>query len=341
MTAMIQENPVILNTNSRIHWQTSLRAAISDPLELLTRLGLETYFSERMREATRLFPLRVPRGFVERMRKGDIHDPLLRQVLPISEEFIEAPGYSSDPVGDLAANKIPGLLHKYQGRVLLTLTGTCAVNCRYCFRREFPYTENNPGTAGWQAALDYIAADPSITEVIFSGGDPLVLPDASLAKLVARLEAIPHLTTVRIHSRLPIVLPERITSDLIEWFSASRLKPVMVIHCNHPNEIDAHVTEAIARMRRAGITVLNQSVLLKGVNDTASVLISLSQRLFEISVLPYYVHLLDKVRGSAHFEVSEQEALSLQAELKAHLPGYLVPRFVREEAGASSKTLLL
>jgi len=321
-------------------WQQSLSQAITDPLALLQLLNLESHYSEKLKEVTQLFPLRVPHCFIDRMEKGNINDPLLRQILPIEAELADHPGYTSDPVGDNAANKIPGLLQKYQGRVLLTLAGTCAVNCRYCFRRAFPYSDNNPGRAGWQKVVEAIAEDSSITEVIWSGGDPLIQSDKSLASLCHLLAEIPHVKTLRIHSRLPVVLPDRITPEFIKWFSGSRLKPVMVIHSNHSNELDHTVAEAVFKMRQAQIMVLNQSVLLKGINDTAEILIQLSKRLFEIDVLPYYLHLLDKVSGSQHFDVAKTEALYLQKELLAALPGYLVPRFVTEEAGALSKIAL-
>lgn len=319
-------------------WQAELARAVSDPAELLDMLGLDASLLPAARAAARGFPLRVPRGFVARMRRGDAADPLLRQVLPLGEELDPNPGYLEDPVGDGLAALGPGVLQKYQGRVLLVTTGACAVHCRYCFRRHFPYGEQNPRAGGWTPALEHLRADPSINEVLLSGGDPLALSDARLADLVAGLEAIPHLTRLRIHTRVPVVLPERVDAALLAWLTSTRLQKVVVIHANHPRELSAEVAAALAALRAAGATLLNQSVLLRGVNDSSEVLAGLSETLFGMGVLPYYLHLLDRVRGAAHFDVPEAEALDLHAGLAARLPGYLVPRLVREEPGASGKT---
>ncbi len=318
-------------------WQSALAGAITDPAELLAAVGLGTEWLPAAQAAARLFPLRVPRGFAARMHHGDPHDPLLRQVLPLAEECLVVDGFGDDPVGDLSAMAAPGVLHKYRGRILLTVTGACAVHCRYCFRRHFPYTDANPAADHWSRALDYILRDDSITEIILSGGDPLSLSDRRLADLARRLEGIAHLRRLRVHTRLPIVLPERVTDELLGWLGATRLKTVMVVHANHANEIDASVGDALARLKRAGVALLNQSVLLRGVNDEADALIALSEKLFQAGVLPYYLHLLDKVRGAAHFGVNESEAAHLMAELNARLPGYLAPRLVREEPGAPGK----
>jgi EF-P beta-lysylation protein EpmB len=316
-------------------WQRELASAIRDPAELLACLGLE---GGQLRLPTAQdFPLRVPRGFVARMRHGDADDPLLRQVLPLADESQRVPGFGTDPVGDAAAHAACGVLHKYHGRALLVTTGVCAVHCRYCFRRAFPYDEALAARDDWQAALDYLAADASIEEVILSGGDPLVLADHKLAALSARLDAIPHLRRLRIHTRLPIVLPERVCDELLDWLTRTRLATVMVMHANHSNEIDAGVRTALARLRDAGFTLLNQSVLLRGVNDCVDALAQLSAVLFEAGVLPYYLHMLDRVQGASHFEVEEGAAHALHAALKARLPGYLVPRLVREVAGMPYK----
>jgi EF-P beta-lysylation protein EpmB len=274
------------------------------------------------------------------MRRGDPRDPLLRQVLPLAEEHLAAPGFSTDPVGDLAAMASPGVLHKYQGRVLLTATGACAVHCRYCFRRHFPYTESSAGTDHWQAALDYLAQEPSLREVILSGGDPLTLSERRLAEFIRAAAGIAHLERLRIHTRLPVVLPERITPELVRTLSSTRLSTVVVIHANHANEIDDAVIDALAPMRAAGVTLLNQSVLLRDVNDSAGALVALSETLFAAGVLPYYLHLLDRVQGAAHFEVPEDEARALMQQLTSRLPGYLVPRLVREIAGAPAKQVV-
>ena len=318
-------------------WQKLLAQAINSPSELLEMLGLPADALPLGQLAGRQFALRVPRGYVARMRKGDPEDPLLRQVFPLHDEEILLPGYSADPVGDLAAMPVPGVLHKYHGRALLVTTGACAIHCRYCFRRHFPYSDANPASHDWDAAVNYIASDTTINEVILSGGDPLTLSDQRLAPLAQRLSDIPHLRRLRIHTRLPIVLPERVDEALLGWLSRSRLKAVMVIHANHANEIDATITTALSHLTQAGVVLLNQSVLLRGVNDSAHALAELSERLFEAGVTPYYLHLLDKVQGASHFDVNPAQAQQLMQELRNCLPGYLVPRLVHEHAGAPSK----
>ena len=318
-------------------WQSALARAITDPAELLAAVGLGDEWLAAARAAARLFPLRVPRGFVARMRPRDPRDPLLRQVLPLAEECLAVEGFGADPVGDLFAMAVPGVLHKYHGRVLLTVTGACAVHCRYCFRRHFPYTDANPGADHWRAALEYIAGDDSITEVILSGGDPLTMSDHRLADLVRQLETIPHLRRLRLHTRLPIVVPERVNDELLAWLSGTKLKTVMVVHVNHAQEIDASTRSALGELKTIGTELLNQSVLLRGVNDSADALAALSEKLFEAGVLPYYLHMLDKVQGAAHFEVKQDAARRLLAELQARLPGYLVPRLVCEIPGAPGK----
>jgi EF-P beta-lysylation protein EpmB len=319
-------------------WKNALANAIRDPAELLDLLELPQGLLEPAREAARGFPLRVPRGFVARMRKGDPEDPLLRQVWARGEELLTLPLFSDDPVGDRAAGRAPGLLHKYQGRALLVTTGACAVHCRYCFRRHFPYGEENAGRDEWRSAMAVLAKDRSIHEIILSGGDPLMLDDARLAHLVGELEAIPHLTRLRLHTRVPVVLPQRVDAPLLAWLKATRLQKVIVVHANHAQEIDADVTEAFARLRTTGATLLNQSVLLRGVNDDAQVLSDLSETLFSAGVLPYYLHLLDKVRGAAHFDVPEDRAAELLNAIRIALPGYLVPKLVREIQGRAFKT---
>lgn len=321
-------------------WQSALARAITDPAELLAAVGLGNEWLPAATAAARLFPLRVPRGFVARMRPSDPCDPLLRQVLPLAEECLAVEGFGADPVGDLSAMVVPGVLHKYHGRVLLTATGACAVHCRYCFRRHFPYADANPAIDQWRSALDYIAGEESITEVILSGGDPLSLSDRRLADLARRLEAIPHLRRLRLHTRVPIVLPERVNDELRDWLGATRLKTAVVVHANHANEIDASVKTALAGLKTSGAELLNQSVLLRGVNDSTEALMALSEKLFEAGVLPYYLHMLDKAQGAAHFEVEEVVARRLMAELNRQLPGYLVPRLVREIPDAPGKLWL-
>lgn len=311
-------------------WQYELRHAINDPLELLELVGLSN--SELKLATQTKFKLKVPRGYVARMRYGDINDPLLRQVLPLIDETDDMQGFNLDPVGDFAAEKVPGLLQKYQGRVLLVTTAACAIHCRYCFRQHFDYK-----ALDIKPILDEIASDNSIKEVILSGGDPLNIIDSRLSELAFSLSKIPHLKRLRVHTRLPIVLPERVTDELLDWLTATKLQPVIVIHANHANEIDEQVCLALNKLADAGITVLNQSVLLRGVNDNATDLIELSENLFSCRVLPYYLHVLDKVQGAAHFEVAAETTAVLLEQMRKILPGYLVPRLVREVAGGEFK----
>ena len=332
--------PISLPSRQPPAWQQALQDAVSDPAELLALLDLGPEWLEPARAAAHRFPLKVPRGFVGRMRRSDPRDPLLLQVLPLGAELEEVPGYVTDPVGDLMAKAGPGLLHKYEGRALLVTTGACAVHCRYCFRRHFPYDDENASRAGFAPALDSIRADTSIGEVILSGGDPLTLNDRRLTMLWQGLAAIPHVRRVRIHTRLPVVLPERIDGAFLEAWSAVPLQKVVVVHANHANEIDRTVRAAIADLRAADTTVLNQTVLLRGINDRVADLVALSEALFEAGALPYYLHLLDRVAGAAHFDTPCSRAQRLVADLAAHLPGYLVPRLVREEPGAPAKTVL-
>lgn len=319
-------------------WRIAWRQALTDPVQLLERLQLAHRAAELLPAGDTGFPMRVPESYVRRMRPGDAADPLLRQVLPGAAELLERPGFVADAVGDLAASRVPGVLHKYHGRVLLVATGACAVHCRYCFRRHFPYAEELAARERWHPALEYIAADATVSEVILSGGDPLALATDRLAELTNGLARIPHVRLLRIHSRLPIVLPERVDEGLLAWLRRLPWPVAVVVHANHPNEIDAQVTGALGALRAAGATVLNQSVLLAGVNDDAGVLAGLSRCLYAAGALPYYLHLLDRVRGTAHFEVPEAVALELHARMRRQLPGYLVPRLVREIPGEASKT---
>jgi EF-P beta-lysylation protein EpmB len=317
--------------------------AITKPEELLTALGLDPELLGPARAAAAAFGLRVPRSYFARMRRGDPDDPLLRQVLPLAEELRPAPGFVSDPVGEHAALRAPSLLQKYSGRALIITTSACAVHCRYCFRREFPYSEvsaSAPQAPRWAAALDEIAADPTIEEVILSGGDPLSLRDERLAHLTDALSAIRHVQRIRVHTRTPIVLPSRVDEGLIAWLRAVRRPVVLVLHSNHPHELGPEVQAACGKLRAAGVMLLNQSVLLRGVNDDPAVLAALSCRLFEAGVLPYYLHVLDKVRGTHHFDVADERAQEIAGQLVARLPGYLVPRLVRERPGAAAKVPL-
>lgn len=321
-------------------WQRELAGAVTDPLELLDRLDLDPALAVPARRAAHQFPLRVPHSFIRRMRRGDPADPLLRQVLPLDAECRPTPGFGTDPLQELEAMPVPGVLHKYRGRVLLTATGACAVHCRYCFRRHFPYASANPAQEDWEPTLRYLAAHDDVRELILSGGDPLSLSDARLAALVAALETVPHLQRLRIHTRVPVVLPSRVDAALGEWLSGTRLQTVVVVHINHPNEIDDTLQQALGRLGASSAHLLNQSVLLKGVNDATAVLAELSERLFQAGVLPYYLHQLDPVQGAAHFAVDDARARQLHAGLMARLPGYLVPRLVREVAGQTAKSPL-
>ncbi len=317
-------------------WRELWRDAITDAGELLQAVGLGD-LARRLPPDDAGFALRVPRGFVARMRRNDPADPLLLQVLPQLAELDQAPDFVIDAVGDMDARAAHGVLRKYQGRALLIASGSCAVNCRYCFRRHFPYGEEMAAAGQWRQALEHLRQDLSINELILSGGDPLSLATGKLQELSRGLAELPHITRLRIHSRLPVVLPERVDEALAEWLLALPLQKVVVLHANHAREIDASVDAACARLRQTGATLLNQSVLLRGINDTADSLVNLSERLFAAGVLPYYLHQLDRVQGVAHFEVDDATALQLVDALRARLPGYLVPRLVREVAGEPSK----
>jgi EF-P beta-lysylation protein EpmB len=317
-------------------WRALWREAVTDAGELLALVGLE-HLAGSLPADDAGFSVRVPRGFAARMRQGDPLDPLLLQVLPQLAETKEVAGFSTDAVGDMAARSAQGVLHKYEGRALLIASGSCAINCRYCFRRHFPYGEEMAAAGQWRKALDHVRQDASISELILSGGDPLSLATAKLEELSRGLEAIAHVTRLRIHTRLPVVLPERVDDGLVAWLASLPLQKVVVLHANHANEFDASVDAACARLRGAGVTLLNQAVLLRGINDEVDTLAALSERLFAAGVLPYYLHQLDRVQGSAHFEVEDTRALALVEAVRHRLPGYLVPKLVREVGGEASK----
>lgn len=331
---MIPEAPA--DSDAPAAWQRELQRGFRSPAALAAFLELDPCPAH----ARNAFAMRVPRAYAARMRRGDPADPLLRQVWPFPEEADPTPGFGTDPVGDLASRRGNGILHKYRGRVLLTLTGACAVHCRYCFRRHFPYAEETPGHAGWRATMAALRADSSISEVILSGGDPLSLPDSRLSAMATDLAGLPALRRLRIHTRQPVVLPARVDDALLAWLAAFPKPLAVVLHVNHAREIDAAVTRACERLRGAGVQLLNQAVLLRGVNDSAQAQSELSVALFDAGVVPYYLHLLDRVDGAAHFHVAEDRALTIIDELRQQLPGYLVPRLAREEAGAASKTVI-
>lgn len=318
-------------------WRRELAEAVTDPAELLRILALDPALLPAARRAAARFGLRVPRAFIARIRPGDPRDPLLLQVLPLAEELESYVGFGPDPVGDLAALQAPGVLAKYHGRALLMTTGACAVHCRYCFRREFPYGTGALTPARLAAAVAVLAATPGLEEVILSGGDPLALPTSRLARITSALRALPGLRRLRIHTRTPIVLPSRVDERLLAWLAGLPWKTVIVLHVNHPRELSGDVRAAVAALAAHGATLLNQSVLLAGVNDDEDTLAELSVRLFDAGVLPYYLHLLDRVAGTAHFDTPVQHAARLHAGLLARLPGYLVPKLVRESPGAASK----
>ena len=337
-----KEHPQLISAHSldSTRWQEHLQQAITDPKELISQLKLAPEYIEAAIAASKLFPLKVPRPLLNRIEQGNINDPILRQILPLAEELQAVAGYSVDPVGE-QTNQPTGIIHKYYGRVLLMVNGHCAVNCRYCFRRHFPYDDNRLSRPEWEEAINQISQDSSISEVIYSGGDPLASSDKQLHWLTQKIAAIPHVKRLRIHTRLPIVIPNRITHETIDWMSHKHLSTVVVLHVNHANELkDDSLIQSINTMRSAGITLLNQSVLLKGINDSCKALTELSETLFSVGVLPYYLHVLDKVMGSAHFDHNEDTAKDLHAQITAQLPGYLVPKLVREIANQASKTTL-
>ncbi|EHQ52031.1 Lysine 2,3-aminomutase [Ectothiorhodospira sp. PHS-1] len=314
---------------------------MTDPEELFERLSLDPALLPATLKAAERFRVRVPLGYLGRMTPGDPNDPLLRQVLPLAEECLEVPGFQSDPVGDLESMPIPGLLHKYHGRVLLVTSGACAIHCRYCFRQHFPYRDASAIREAWPHILLYLRTHQDIQEVILSGGDPLTLNDEKLAAMVSDLAGIPHLRTLRLHSRLPVVLPERIDDALLGWLTSTRLRPIMVIHANHARELDGTTRAAMERLELAGVRLFNQTVLLKGINDNPDALATLSHALFDSGVQPYYLHMLDPVQGAAHFAVTEERALGIMDRLSRQLPGYLLPRLVREIPGQDKKTPLV
>ena len=332
---MISES--VLSWQRPQSWQQVQANAIRDPALLWARLQLPMELLPAAQMAAQDFALRVPEPYLARIRPGNIHDPLLRQILPLAEETQAAIGFEADPVADHAAMVAPGILHKYAGRVLLVATGACGVHCRYCFRRHFPYSQANAAIAHWRQALEVIAADSSITEVILSGGDPLSLSDDRLIELTDALLTIPHVQRLRLHTRLPVVIPQRITPALLDMLSLTRLRSVLVIHINHPNEIDDMLRLALSKVRARGINLLNQSVLLRGINDDIATLVDLSEALFSAGVIPYYLHQLDKVQGAAHFEVAPDVARTLITAIRDRLPGYLVPRLVKEIPGMAAK----
>ncbi len=350
---MITETPLVIESLTDINhssdqeadqathrssWNQVLAGATKDVTSLLNQLEIPLSELSQRQQACLDFPLLVPQPFIDKMEKGNANDPLLLQVLPQSSELDQVEGFINDPLAEKHSNLQKGLIHKYHGRVLVLLSTGCAVNCRYCFRRHFPYQENRIGKNDWQGILDYVAQDNSIEELILSGGDPLMLNDQQLERFIKQAEAIPHLQRLRIHTRLPVVIPQRITDKLIEILQSTRFDCAIVLHINHASEIDERLRGALSPLTSAGIILLNQAVLLRGVNDTVKDQVELSKALFKARILPYYLHLLDKVKGAHHFEVDEKTAQDLHQQLLLRLSGYLVPKLVREEPGKGSKT---
>lgn len=316
------------------NWQKELSDAVSDVASLYQLLELP--LPEQVYTPNK-FPLRVPHAFINKMKKGDPNDPLLRQILPDIAESLPVAGYTADPLGENAHNPMKGLLHKYQSRALITVTGACAVHCRYCFRQHFDYGANLPNSQDIRQICHYIANDKRINEVLLSGGDPLNINNRRFNEWIGALSAIDNIKTIRIHTRMPVILPNRIDDELIEILANCPKNIIMVLHINHPNEIDNALAQKCQRLNNHGVVLLNQSVLLKGVNDDTDTLCKLSHALFGVGVMPYYLHVLDKVAGSAHFDLPIDRAIQIYWQLLEKLSGYLVPKLVQEMAGKPYK----
>ena len=334
-------NPVSQPINLHSDWKTELSHCVNSIDELLNQLGLKAEDLNATEQAATEFSIKVPQSFVQLMEYGNPNDPLLKQVLPITSELQVDNNFSTDPVDESSFNPVPGIVHKYRNRVLMIISPNCAINCRYCFRRHFPYDENRQSKQQWLKALDYLKTKPEINEVIYSGGDPLAANDHFLRWLTAEIESIQHIKRLRIHTRLPVVIPSRVDDQLLNWLGNTRLKPTLVLHINHANEIDEALRQGVNRLKNSGITVLNQSVLLKGINDNSDQLISLSEKLFDAGIMPYYLHMLDPVQGASHFDVSMDRAVEIFRQIQTELPGFLVPKLVQERAGERSKSLIL
>jgi len=327
-------------SNLEKNWQKLLANAITDPAQLLKQLNLSKQYLAGALKACQQFPLRVPQYYVDLMDKNNINDPLLKQILPLDLEMEAIEGFSQDPTGDLNAKVSQGILDKYQGRGLIISTGACAVHCRYCFRRHFPYQNENAGAKQWQQTIEYLTTATDLNEIILSGGDPLCLSNQRLVFLLDELDKIPHIKRIRWHSRFPVVLPYRLDQGLIDLIQQSRFKHIFVLHLNHPKEITSVLKKRLRPLVKLNVLLLNQAVLLKGINDQSEILAKLSEACFDADILPYYLHKLDKVAGAAHFEVSDKKARKIILQLRNQLSGYLVPRYVEEVAGEKSKQWL-
>uniref|UniRef100_A6VTQ1 L-lysine 2,3-aminomutase n=1 Tax=Marinomonas sp. (strain MWYL1) TaxID=400668 RepID=A6VTQ1_MARMS len=328
-----------IQTKNNLSWSQHLSQALTSLPELIEHLGLPKNLAQQGIEAHQNFKLLVPRPYLSRIEYGNVHDPLLLQVLPSLAEMQKVAGYTKDPLEEADHNPQKAIVHKYKRRLLVITTGTCAVNCRYCFRRHFPYADNQLAQAEWQSVIDYLKDHPEINEVILSGGDPLMMKDSLLADKVRKLEALPQIKRLRIHSRLPVVIPNRVCDDMLEWIKVSRLDIVMVWHINHANEMDEELANAAYKLKSAGVTLLNQGVLLKGVNDSVEAQVNLSEAVFSAGILPYYMFTLDPVEGAAHFDIAIEDAQELMGKVAAELPGYLVPRLAKEIPGKPAKSV--
>ncbi|HEY4759891.1 MAG TPA: EF-P beta-lysylation protein EpmB [Thermoguttaceae bacterium] len=340
MASLASESKPLVAKSNPAEWQRELARAVRDPAELCRQVGLTSEATQLALQAAAGFSVIVPRPYLARIRPNDPNDPLLLQVLPRGAELNQTPGFTPDPLAETAALCGPGLLWKYQNRILIVATPSCAVHCRFCFRRHFPYSESRLSPSKWDEVFEQIAAEPSIHELILSGGDPLTITDDRLSQIATKAAEIPHLRRLRIHTRLPVMIPQRVCDELISWMKGTRLPTIMVVHVNHPAEIDDVVAAAFERLVDSGIPVLSQSVLLAGINDSLKVLVQLYERLIDLRVMPYYLHQLDPVAGAAHFEVPIAKGIELIAQLRAKLPGYAVPRYVRETPGGEAKKIL-
>ncbi len=321
------------------NWLLEIKQAIKNLDSLADKLELDRDALLLGQAAHQTFPLMVPRPYLERIEKGNPRDPLLLQILPLQQEMEQVQGYVKDPLSEQDHNPKKALVHKYTSRVLVITSGTCAINCRYCFRRHFPYSDNHLKQSEWSSLVAYIKQHPHINEVILSGGDPLMVKDKQLAQRIAVLEELPQIKRLRIHTRLPVVIPSRINDEMLQWIRQTRLKVIMVWHINHANEIDPSVANAAAKLVKSGVTLFNQGVILKGINDTVDAQVALSEALFDADILPYYMFTLDPVEGAAHFDISLIQAQKLMGQVAARLPGYLVPKLAKEIPGKTAKTL--
>lgn len=328
-----------IETDSTLTWSQHLSKALTSLPELIQHLNLPDAMIKDGVNAQQTFKLLVPRPYLSRIEMGNPTDPILLQILPSAAEMQLVPGYTTDPLEEADHTPQKAIVHKYKRRLLVIAAGTCAVNCRYCFRRHFPYGENQLAQAEWQSVIEYLKQHPEVNEVILSGGDPLMMKDALLADKVRKLEALPQIKRLRIHSRLPVVIPQRVCDDMLAWINSSRLDIIMVWHINHGNEVDEQVIQAAQQLKQAGVTLLNQGVLLKGVNDTVEAQVNLSEAVFNAGLMPYYMFTLDPVEGAAHFDISVEQAQRLMGKVAAELPGYLVPRLAKEIPGKLAKTV--